>query len=180
MDALILTADQFEDSEVLYPKYRLEEAGFGVDIATPDGEDATGKHGIGCQADRAIIDCLDSAVDSYDLLVVPGGYAPETIRMAVPEAATIVAAFDAAGKPIASICHGIQLLISAGILDGRTVTGYQALAIDIENAGARFEDSRVVIDDNLVTSRVPDDLPALLRETIGVVDGVDVPAVSAD
>jgi len=180
MDALIITGQEFEDSEVLYPKYRLEEAGFGVDVVTPDGKNVAGKHGIECPADGAIGEYGTDVVDDYDLLVVPGGRAPESIRTASPTAAAIVAAFDKADKPICSICHGVQLLISADILQGRTLTGYQALAVDIKNAGGTFKDERVVIDDNLVTSRIPDDLPALMRETLGVVEGVDVPAVGAD
>ena len=180
MDALIITGQAFEDSELLYPNYRLEEAGFEVEVATPDGQAVAGKHGIEVPADGAISEYGTDAVEEFDLLVVPGGRAPESIRTAAPEAAAIIAGFDEANKPIASICHGVQLLISAGILDGRTLTGYQALAVDIENAGGTFKNQRVVIDDNLVTSRVPDDLPAWMRETLGVVEGVEVPAVGAD
>ncbi len=164
--ALIIAMDGFEDSELSYPYYRLQEADMDVDIATPDGEEIAGKHGYAFDADLPI---TDAEPDTYDLLVVPGGNSPEHLRTEAPAAADLVAAFDDTGTPIAAICHGAQLLISADILDGRTLTGYWTLQVDIENAGGTYQDAEVVVDDNLVTSRVPDDLPAFMRETLQLV-----------
>ena len=161
MDALVISADGFEDSELSYPYYRLQEAGHDVTLATPDGEDISGKHGVEFEADAAISEHdAGGWVDANDLLVLPGGRAPESIRLSAPEAVDVVAEFDDAGKPIASICHGAQLLISADILEGREATAYASLEVDVENAGATFVDEEVVVDDNLVTSRNPSDLPA--------------------
>lgn len=159
MDALIVTTDGFEDSELTYPYYRLQEAGIGTEIATPDGESVSGKIGEEMDADLAI---AEASEDDYDLLVVPGGHAPENLRLEAPEVTDLIAAFDGSGKPIASVCHGAQILISAGVLEGREVAGYWSIEDDIENAGATFVDEEAVVDDNLITSRNPDDLPAWL------------------
>ena len=159
MSGLIITGDGFEDAEFTYPYYRLQEAGYDVDVATPDGESFESKHGQEFDAD-ASIDAVDA--DGYDFLVVPGGRAPESMRLSAPESADLVASFADTGKPVASICHGAQLLISADVLEGREATGYASLEVDIENAGATYRDEEVVVDDGLVTSRVPDDLPAFM------------------
>lgn len=157
MKALLPTTDGFEDSELTYPYYRLQEAGVDAHIATPDGEAVEGKIGEEMDADLAID---DADADEYDLLVIAGGHAPEDLRLEAPEVADIVTEFDDEGKPIAAVCHGAQVLISAGILEGRDVTGFWSIEVDIENAGATFHDEEVVVDDNLVTARYPADLPA--------------------
>lgn len=164
MKALIITTDGFEDSEFSYPYYRLQEAGYEVDIAAPEASEITGKHGYVFEADFALDEFEPSWwADEYDLLVIPGGSAPENLRTEAPIAADIVWAFDEADQPIAAICHGAQLLISADVLEGREVTGYWSLQVDIENAGATYLDEEVVWDDNFITSRVPADLPAFMR-----------------
>ena len=174
---LILATDGFEDSELSYPYYRLQEADVEVNLATPNGDSIVGKHEYEFEADFAIDDHdADWWADEYDILVIPGGKSPEMLRIQAPTAAEIVDAFDTNGLPIASICHGAQLLISADILDDRTLTGYWTLEIDIENAGGTYVDEAVVIDDNLVTSRVPSDLPAFMRETINLLETADIPA----
>jgi protease I len=177
MKALIVTTDGFEDSELTYPYYRLQEAGIDVALATPDGESATGKIGEEMEADLAI---SDASEDEYDLLVVPGGNAPEDLRLEAEEAIELVKAFDDSGKPIASICHGAQLLISADVLEGREATGYWAIRVDMENAGATFVDEECVVDDNLVTARYPDDLPAWLSGLFARLDGIEEQPVAAD
>jgi protease I len=167
MNALVVSADGFEDSELSYPYYRLQEAGWDVTLATPDGEDVSGKHGVEFEADAAIDDHdADDWVDATDLLVVPGGQAPESMRTSAPETVEIIREFDDADKPVASICHGAQLLISADVLAGREATAYWPLEVDVENAGATFVDEEVVVDDNLVTSRYPADLPAFMAKTL--------------
>jgi protease I len=177
MKALIVTTDGFEDSELTYPYYRLQEAGIDVEIATPDGESVTGKIGEEMDADLAI---SEASEDEYDLLVVPGGNAPEDLRLEAEEAITLVREFDESGKPIASICHGAQLLISADVLKGREVTGYWAIRVDIENAGATFVDEGCVVDDTLVTARYPDDLPAWLSGLFAQLDEVEEQPAVAD
>lgn len=175
MRSLIITGDGVEDSEFTYPYYRLQEEGIDVDVATPNGESFESKHGQ--SFDAADIAINDVQSDGYDLLVLPGGRAPENVRLEEPGVGDIIRGFDEENKPIASVCHGAQLLITADVLDGREATGYWSIRDDIENAGATFVDEEVVVDDNLVTSRSPDDLPALMRETLANVDKlVDAPA----
>ena len=177
MRAIVLATDGVADSELNYPYYRLQEEDVSVDVATPDGDAIEGEHGYEFEADHAIDDHEPEWwADEFDLVVVPGGYSPENLRLEAPEAAEIVAAFDEAGQPIASICHGAQLLISADVLEGREVTGYWSLEEDVENAGAEFVDEAVVVDENLVTSRVPDDLPAFASETVARLEKTAVPA----
>ncbi|MFB6070823.1 MAG: type 1 glutamine amidotransferase domain-containing protein [Halanaeroarchaeum sp.] len=177
MKALVLATDGFEDTEFSYPYYRLQEAGWNVHVATPSGESIEGKHGYEFDADAAIDERVPGQwAKEYDLLVLPGGGSPESLRTEAPIAADVVSEFDEREKPITSICHGAQLLISADVLEGRRATGYWPLEIDIENAGAEYVDESVVIDDNLVTARYPADLPDLLRATLDVVDESAVPA----
>lgn len=163
MKALIISTDRFEDSELFYPKYRLKEEGVDVEVATPEGNDIEGKHDTEIESDLEI---SNINVDDYNLLVLPGGRSPEYLRVQAPEAADIVKEFDDKGKPISAICHGAQLLISADILEGRKLTCYWSLQVDVENAGGKFVDDEVVVDNNLVTSRHPDDLPAFMTETL--------------
>ncbi len=163
MNALIIATDGFEDSELTYPYYRLREDDVETHIATPDGEQIEGKIGEEMEADLAIDD-VDT--DDYDLLVVPGGRSPEYLRLRSERAIEIVREFDDDGKPIAAICHGAQLLISADVLDGRDATCYWSVRVDLENAGATFRDESAVVDDNLVTSRYPDDLPEFMKATL--------------
>jgi protease I len=167
MSGLIVSGDGFEDSELTYPLYRLGEAGFAVDVATPNGDSIESKHGQSQEADLPI---EEVEADDYGFLVVPGGRAPESMRLDAPETADLIAAFEESGRPIASICHGAQLLISADVIDGRTMTAYWSLEVDVENAGATFRDEPVVVDDNLVTSRDPDDLPAFMTEFLDLLD----------
>jgi protease I len=160
MKALIISADNFEDSELLVPYYRLKEEGIEVDVATPAGGTIRGKHGYEVKADRIIAD-IDP--DSYDLLVLPGGKAPETVRRDAA-ALAVCRRFFERNKPVAAICHGPQTLISAGLLGGRRATCYRTVADELKQAAALYEDTEVVVDGNLVTSRQPSDLPAFVRE----------------
>lgn len=165
MNALILTADGFEDSELLVPYYRLQEAGWTVDIASVQRGVIRGKHGYEVQANKALSE-LDP--DDHDLLVLPGGKAPSVLR-AQARARGIAQAFFAANKPVAAICHGPQTLVAARILHGRKVTGAASIADELRQGGARYVDAEVVVDGNLVTSRKPADLPAFMRETMKLV-----------
>lgn len=160
MKALILSADLFEDSELLVPLYRLQEAGYEVEIASLCRGTITGKKGYEVSADKSL---ADVAVDDYELLVLPGGKAPAAIRDD-SHARTIVCAFVDSGRPVAAICHGPQLLVSAGVVAGRHATCYRSVADELRAAGALYEDREVVVDGRLVTSRQPADLPAFMRE----------------
>jgi protease I len=162
MKALIISADNFEDSELLVPYYRLKEAGIAVEVVSTRRDKIKGKHGYEVDVDKELAE-VDT--DSYDLLILPGGKAPETIRTE-PLALEIVRRFFSRNKPIAAICHGPQILISAGLLKGRHATCYRTVAGELKEAGALYEDSEVVVDRNLVTSRQPADLPAFMRETM--------------
>ncbi|MBS1263855.1 MAG: Deglycase [Methanonatronarchaeales archaeon] len=166
MDALIVVADGFEDSEFFYPYYRLLEAGFGVDVATPGVESVEGEHGYSREADLSVDEADE---ERYDLLVIPGGKSPEHLRIEAPRSAALAREFDDADKKLAAICHGPQILMSAGVLEGRDATCYPSIRDDLENAGANFVDEPAVVDGNLVTSRSPDDLPDFMAETIRAV-----------
>ncbi len=160
MKALIVSGDLFEDSELLVPWYRLLEENIAVDIASATVGPITGKHGYTVTAQIAL-----AAVDpsSYDLLILPGGKAPATLRHNEALLA-IVRHFFSKDKPVAAICHGPQILVSAGVLAGRKATCYKGMAEELKHAGADYRDAKVVVDGNLITSRIPADLPAFSRE----------------
>lgn len=162
MKALIISADHFEDCELLVPYYRLKEAGWEVDVAGLRRGRINGKHGYEVEVDTTVAE-VDP--DAYDLLVLPGGKAPSAIRKE-KAALAIARSFFARNKPVAAICHGAQTLVSAGVLNGRRATCYPSVAEELRQAGAVYLDSEVVVDGNLVTSRRPADLPAFLREIV--------------
>ncbi len=162
MKALFISADKYEDTELLFPYYRLLEEGISIDIASLKKGPITGKHGYEAEATMA----LDQVrPDEYDLLVLPGGRAPEAVRQD-PKAIEIARDFFRKGKPVAAICHGPQILITAGLLKGRHATCYRTVVDELKAAGALYEDKEVVVDGNLVTSRQPSDLPDFMRETL--------------
>lgn len=165
MKALILSADNFEDSELLVPYYRLQEAGFSVDVASDKRGSIRGKHGYEVEVNKMI---SEVAAGDYQLLLLPGGKAPAVIRN-IPAVHEICRTFMSENKPIAAICHGPQSLISANLVRGRKMTCYKDVMTELREAGAQYEDSEVVVDGNLVTSREPKDLPAFCREMIRLV-----------
>lgn len=159
---LMITYDNYDDSEVLYPYYRLIEEGFDVDVASVELREMHGKYHFVIKANKLVSE-IDA--DDYAGLVIPGGTAPEKLRQfdgAVP----MVAEFCKRGKPIASICHGQQLLFSCGAVKGLRCTCYPGIKDDLINAGGLYEDAPVVVDKNYVTSRRPQDLPYFMREFI--------------
>lgn len=159
MRTLIISADGFEDRELLAPREGLEASGFTVHVATPGGAAIHGKHGTVVEADGAI-DTVDFA--TYDLLVLPGGKAPASLRKD-PKVLAIARGFMASNKTVAAVCHGPQILVSADLVRGKRVTSYAAVAAELKAAGARYVDEEVVVDGNLITSRKPADLPAFVR-----------------
>jgi len=162
MKALIISADNFEDSELLVPYYRLKEAGIEVTVASLKRRAIKGKHGYEVSVDKTFEEVNP---DDYAILVLPGGAAPALVRKE-PKALEIARSFFARSKPVAAICHGPQILISAGLMQGRRATCYKSVADELKEAGALYEDREVVVDANLVTSREPADLPAFMRETM--------------
>jgi protease I len=159
MKALIISADNFEDTELLVPYYRLKEAGIEVAVASLSRRAIKGKHGYAVAVDRTLDEIYP---DDYAILVLPGGAAPALVRKE-PKALEIAQYFFDRSKPVAAICHGPQILISAGLLQGRRATCYRSVADELKKAGAQYEDEEVVVDANLVTSRQPADLPAFMR-----------------
>jgi protease I len=164
MKALIISADNFEDSELFFPYYRLEEEGIQTDIASIKKGDIKGKHGYKMKVDKTLEEVNPG---DYDILILPGGKAPETIRKD-KNAIEIAKHFFKKNKPVSAICHGPQTLITADLLKGRHATCYKSVVKEMKDAGAIYEDKEVVIDGNLVTSRKPSDLPAFMRETMKI------------
>ena len=162
---LIFVGDIYEDLELWYPKLRLIEAGAEVVVAGPEADKVyAGKNGYPCKSDAAI---ADVSADGFDGLVVPGGFMPDKLRRD-QKVLQIVRDFDSAKKPIAAVCHGGWIPISAGVYKGVRVTGSPGIKDDLVNAGATFEDAAVVVDGHHVSSRKPDDLPDFCQAIIGL------------
>ena len=162
MKTLIISADNFEDTELLVPYYRVLEEGHDVDIASMKKGKIRGKKGYEVEANKTLEDVNS---EDYDLLILPGGKAPEAIRKE-QMALSIARDFFDKNKPVAAICHGPQTLISAGLMKGKHATSYRSVAAELKEAGARYEDKEVIVDGNLITSRQPSDLPAFMKEII--------------
>jgi protease I len=171
MKALIMSADRFEDSELLVPYYRLQEAGVEVTVASMSRGVIKGLHGYEVTVDKSLGE-IDP--DDYAILVLPGGKAPALLRKEA-KALEIARSFFAGGKPVAAICHGPQVLISANVLQGRTLTCWPSIAIDVKNAGGLYVDKPVVEDGNLISSRKPDDVPVFSDAIIRALARVQVP-----
>ena len=161
--ALLFVEIGFEDMEAMYPYYRLIEVGFTVDVAGPQkGVAYKGKYGYPITANLA---ANEVELADYAMLIIPGGQAPDRMRIN-EDMVDLVRQADERGLTIGAICHGPQLLIEADIVRGRNVTCYRSVLTDILNAGGIYHDLEVIMDDNLVTSRTPADLPAFMREII--------------
>jgi protease I len=159
----ILVDDIYEDQEFWYPYLRLKEEGFEVvSVADKAGATYSGKHGYPVKADVA---AADANPDEFAAVIIPGGYAPDKMRVK-PAMIEFTRKIGEAGKLAAAICHGPWMLVSAGLLKGKRATCYKAIKDDIVNAGAEFVDEEVVVDGNIITSRTPADLPAYLKEII--------------
>ncbi|MCC5822218.1 MAG: type 1 glutamine amidotransferase [Phycisphaerales bacterium] len=165
----ILSTDGFEQSELFEPLEKLREAGATVHVVAPKTGKIKGwkdgNWGDSVKVDRTIEDAL-AHQDDYDALVLPGGVLnPDQLRMR-EDATRFVRAFFKDGRPVAAICHGPQILIDCGVIEGRELTSYPSIKNDLKNAGARWVDREVVCDQGLVTSRTPEDLPAFIKKTI--------------
>ena len=163
----VLATDGVEQVELTKPVEALREAGASVHVVSVKTGDIQGFNHL-TPGDRIPVDKALSETDpsAYDALMLPGGVAnPDQLRGS-EEAVSFVRAFFDAGKPVAAICHAPWLLVEAGVADGRTMTGYHTIRTDLRNAGATVVDEAVVVDDGLVTSRKPDDIPAFCEKMI--------------
>ena len=164
----ILAADGVERVELEQPRKAIEDAGAAVELLSiHDGEIAARNNDLE-GAGTFTVDRLigDASVDDYDALLLPGGTVnPDKLRME-ESAVAFVRDFFNSGKPVASICHGPWTLLEAGVLPGRRVTSFPSLRTDLRNAGAEVVDEEVVVDEGLVTSRSPDDLPAFCEKIV--------------
>lgn len=156
----ILATHGYEDMELHYPRIRLHEAGYDTELISIKKEVINGKHGYPIQTDLAI-DGADP--NNYQALILPGGANnPDHLRR-YQKVLDFVAKFEEQGKLIAAICHAGWVLISAKILKGKKATSFFAIKDDMINAGVNFKDESVVVDENLITSRTPDDLPDFMK-----------------
>jgi protease I len=163
----VLATDGFEQVELTKPVEALKQAGAQVEVIAPKGGQIQGYNhhdkGDMVPVDRQL---AEADPEAYQALVLPGGVInPDQLRL-VPEAIDFIRSIVQAGKPIAAICHGPWTLIDAGAVKGRRMTSWPSLKTDLANAGAQWEDSEVVTDRGLVTSRKPDDLPAFCAKMI--------------
>jgi len=163
----ILVADGFEQQEMTEPRKALDEAGATTQIVSPnEGEVQGWKHFD--HADKFSVDVplTEANADEFDALLLPGGVAnPDQLRMK-PEAVQFIKSFFDAGKPVAVICHGPWTLVEAGVVKGRTMTSWPSVKTDLINAGANWVDEEVVVDNGLVSSRNPGDIPAFNQKMI--------------
>jgi protease I len=157
-----------EDSEFIYPYYRFQEEDYKIDIVAPKAKQQyIGKHGVPFTSD---ISPSEVNVNNYEALIIPGGQAPDRMRIN-SDLVKIVKDANIKGKIIAAVCHGPQLLIEADIVRGKKATSWSSVRTDLKNAGATVEDQSVVVDGNIVTSRSPNDLPDFCKATIKLLLG---------
>lgn len=160
---VVLIEDSYQVLEVWYPYFRLKEEGFEVILAGTGRKDTyLSKEGYPAKEDRPVSKL--KAAD-FEAVIIPGGYAPDILRRD-KEVNNFVREVFKRGKVVAAICHGGWVLVSSNILKGKTVTGFFAIKDDLVNAGAKFIDKEVVVDNNIITSRKPEDLPAFLQAII--------------
>lgn len=163
--ALILVEHGFQDEELVFPYYRMLEEGWEVTVASPDGKERIGKYGVPAKV-TTTIGTLVHGNSVFDVLFIPGGFeSPDRLRE-VESVKQIVNRHNEAQHIIAAICHGPWVLISAGICEGRTMTCYQSIRVDLENAGANYVNKPVVIGGNIVTAQHYRDNGLFMRTVI--------------
>jgi protease I len=165
----VVIAHNFEDIEVTSPVQAVESAGAEFVLIGPQRGEVAGKKGHVFTVDKTFDELPADAIDNFDLLIIPGGGAPENLRI-VDAAVDFTKRFVESGKPVASICHGPQLLISAGVLKGRKTTSVNKIRDDITNAGGLYEDAPLVVDGNLISSRTPRDLEVFNQAILEALD----------
>jgi protease I len=174
----ILTENGFEEIELTSPKKAMENAGIDVDIVSPQKNTvkawAHDHWSIELPVD---VNLSEAKMEDYDALMIPGGVINPDLMRINQDCVEFAKGFMEAGKPVAAICHGPQLLIETGLLKGRKLTSYPSVKTDLKNAGAHWKDKEVVVDNGLVTSRSPKDLDAFNKKLIEEVsEGVHEPA----
>lgn len=162
----VLCENEYEDLELLYPLYRLREAGAETVAVGTSVKTFTSKHGYPVQA---TVSAESVSASDFAAVIVPGGFAPDQMRR-YPAVLKLVREANEQGKVVAAICHAGWVLVSADVLRGKTVTSTPAIKDDMKNAGATWVDKEVVVDGKMVTSRRPDDLPAFCREIIKLLE----------
>lgn len=156
----VLVEQKYEELEVWYPVYRLREAGCVVELVGPEaGKTYPSKLGYPAKATLA---AKDASADTFDAVVIPGGFSPDYIRRSEPMLKLVRDAL-AQNKPVAAICHGPWVLCSTTGLKGKKVTCFHSIKDDITNAGGTYVDQEVCVDGNVITSRTPEDLPAFMK-----------------
>ncbi len=165
----ILASDLFEEAELLEPRKALQEAGATTVVIAPKaGEIQAVKHDVKTQKVNVDMSLDKTDAGEFDAVLLPGGAMNADALRVEHKAQELVRSMDRAGKPIAVICHGPWLLVSAGLAKGRHMTSYHTIQDDLKNAGAKWEDKEVIRDRNWVSSRQPSDIPAFNREMIGL------------
>ena len=163
----ILSENGFEESELTSPKKAMEDAGIKVDIVSPQKEKVKGWDHDHWSIELPVdINITNARIEDYDALVIPGGVMNPDLMRVNKDCVEFARNFLESGKPVAAICHGPQLLIETGLLDGRTMTSYPSVKTDLINAGVNWEDKEVVVDRGLVTSRSPKDLKAFNQKLL--------------
>lgn len=163
----ILATDGFEQSELTGPRELLERQGATCVVISPkDGRIKGWKHTDWGDEVKVDLPLSKAKVEDFDALVLPGGQMNPDVLRGLPEVQALVRGFVEAGKPIGAICHGPWSLINAGVVRGRTVTSWPSVKTDLVNAGAHWVDEEVVVDQGLVTSRKPDDIPAFSAKLV--------------
>jgi protease I len=166
MRAAILVEDLFDERELIYPFYRLKEMGFQVDLVGPEVKTYRSKLGMEVKAD---VSAEPELAEAYDVIWIPGGYAPDRLRRSKKVLEMVRRAVER-GKIVAAVCHAPWVLISAGVVKGRRLTGFHSIWDDLRNAGAYLTEEEAVVDGNIITGTGPDAMPEmmrLLRELIG-------------
>jgi len=163
----ILTENGFEESELTSPKKAMEDAGIKVDIVSPQKDKVKAWNHDHWSIELPVdVNLSDAHPDDYDALMIPGGVMNPDLMRINPDCVEFAKSFLKAGKPIAAICHGPQLLIETGLLEGRNMTSYPSVQTDLKNAGVNWEDKEVIVDRGLVTSRSPQDLEAFNKKLL--------------
>ncbi len=165
-EIFILIENEFRDEEAIYPYYRFKEAGYDVRVVGPEKDkEYRGKFGLVLKSD---LSASQADLDNVSAIIIPGGNAPDKMRIN-KHMVELVRRASLEGKVIATICHGGWMLVEADVLKGKKVTGYKAISTDLKNAGAEYIDSEVVVDGNLVTSRIPGDLPSFCSSILKLI-----------
>jgi protease I len=163
----MLIEDLFEDSEVVYPYYRMQEEGYEVQTVGPEaGREYKGKKGITIVSDIA---ASKADIDETVAIIIPGGYAPDRMRRHKLMVDLVIKAHKKC-KVVAAICHGPWMLVEADIIRGKNVTGFFSISTDLKNAGGKYIDREVVVDENIITSRYPQDLPVFCKNIIEIIE----------